>query len=273
MLALRGRWFDRRVPDSRWPSFVVSVAFTVLVFAVALESMRRAPRLSSSPPVDRPTPITLRLTPPPPAPRRQARPNALRGAPPAPSTGAPADSAGVPNAGANRPSGNSAPATGGAPGGDAPSIPIGTGARVTSETPFVLHYRDSLARIKSDSAFREMARQHVPTGQEKFLLESSQRAADKLARRATTVGAAADVHVGLGQGIDGVGAVGGGALGASIGVPLLSKGKSAEQRKKDEAIDADYRQRLQRLQARVAAVRDSIRADSIAKARARIVPE
>jgi hypothetical protein len=154
--------------------------------------------------------------------------------------------------------------------GDVPSIPR-MGITINDATPFIAHYRDSLARLKADSAFIEMTRHHPPTGREKAILETSQHNAERVAHRATTAGSA-DVHVPQGKGIDGVGAVGGAGLGASIGLPLFSKGKSAEQRKKDEAIDAEYQARLRRLQEIIRQRRDSIRADSIAKAGARIVP-
>jgi len=93
-------------------------------------------------------------------------------------------------------------------------------------------------------------------------IAESQREMTKLAQRVGTAGASADVHVVSGRGVDGVGAVGGNGVG-SIGVPLLSRGKSREQRVRDSIIDADVRAGLARLAERIAAKRDSIRADSI----------
>jgi hypothetical protein len=51
--------------------------------------------------------------------------------------------------------------------------------------------------------------------------------------------------------------------GVSLPLPLFSSGPSREQRKRNEALDADYRRRLARLQALAIARRDSIRADSL----------
>ena len=48
-----------------------------------------------------------------------------------------------------------------------------------------------------------------------------------------------------------------------VGLPLFSKGPSAAQRRKNEAIEADYQARLRRLQDRILLRRDSIRADSL----------
>jgi hypothetical protein len=49
----------------------------------------------------------------------------------------------------------------------------------------------------------------------------------------------------------------------SIPAPLLSPGPSPAERKRNEAIDADYQRRLRRLQDQLALRRDSIKTDSL----------
>lgn len=276
MLVSRGRWFDRRTPDSRWPSFVVSIALTVAIFAIALESMQRRAPLFAPAPIEHPTPVTLQLAPPPAPPihrpaTRESSARAVPAAPAAPVAPVRADTVGggSPGASSNKPAtGAAAPGAGGAPGAGAPPIPLGV--KVTAETPFVLEYSDSLARVKRDSEFRAMAMKHAPTGREKMELESSQRSTARVMQRSTSVGM--PVHIPMGAGMGGVGADGGGAGGGSIGVPLFSKGPSAKQRKRNEAIHAEYEAWLARAQEIIKHRRDSVIADSIAKAKAHIVP-
>ena len=103
---------------------------------------------------------------------------------------------------------------------------------------------------------------HPPTGAEKAALETSQRVAAALQRRTTTAGNSNDlVHL-QGKGMDGVGAVGGPGV-VSVGVPLFSSGPSAAQRKKNEAIDAEYQARLRGFQDLVLSLRDKRIADSV----------
>jgi hypothetical protein len=122
-------------------------------------------------------------------------------------------------------------------------------------------HRDSVADSVRAATFR--ARMNEPLSAEtKQMLGESQRIAAKVARRATTAGNGADVHIMQGEGKDGVGAVGGSGLG-SVGLPLFSKGPSAAQRRKNDSIDADYRARLGRLQELIKRRRDSLLADSL----------
>lgn len=60
-----------------------------------------------------------------------------------------------------------------------------------------------------------------------------------------------------------------GTANMSINVPLLSKGPSSAERRRDSAANAEYVGRLRRLQARVSASRESLRvADSMSRGRA-----
>jgi len=120
-----------------------------------------------------------------------------------------------------------------------------------------------------------LARSNSVDAQDAIALENSHRIADAMRRRATTAGNGREVAVPLGQGKDGVGAVGGGGrhlaaggvnglgVSGSIGFPLFSSGPSAEQRKRDEKIDAEYQLRLRTLQDRILLRGDSLRADSL----------
>jgi hypothetical protein len=84
------------------------------------------------------------------------------------------------------------------------------------------------------------------------------------ARRTTSAGNGADVHVMTGAGVNGVGAVEGSGLSSgSIGLPLFSRGPSAAQRRKNDSIDADNRAILGRLQELIKHRRDSVLADSL----------
>ena len=60
----------------------------------------------------------------------------------------------------------------------------------------------------------------------------------------------------------GVGAVSGPGV-VSVGLPLFSSGPSAAQRKKNEAIDAEYQARLRGLQDLALSLRDKRVADSL----------
>jgi hypothetical protein len=62
-----------------------------------------------------------------------------------------------------------------------------------------------------------------------------------------------------------VGMASGQTLGGSFSLPLFSRGPSAAQRKRNEAADSVNRLILYRLQERARALRDSLRADSLAK--------
>ena len=121
--------------------------------------------------------------------------------------------------------------------------------------------RDSILRTKM-AEIPSMWRTHPPTGVEKAALETSQRVAAALQRRTTTAGNSNDlVHL-QGKGMDGVGAVSGPGV-VSIGLPLFSSGPSAAQRKKNEAVDAEYQARLRGFQDLVLSRRDKRVADSL----------
>ena len=172
------------------------------------------------------------------------------------------------------------------PGGNVPyTTPPGVGASpsgvtIGSRTPNTQAYRDSVLTGKMKT-FAEMAASHPPTGEELKALRLSQQAAAKVYQRVGTAGNA-NVHIMQGEGVGGEGAVGGSPLmmsggkrssssakdvakngGGSFGLPFLSPGPSAAERKRNEAIDNDNRARLRRLQDRIALKRDSVRRDSL----------
>jgi hypothetical protein len=131
-----------------------------------------------------------------------------------------------------------------------------------------MNSRDSSLAAWAQAA-HELARWQTTGAASAGEIAQSQREAKQVAQRATTAGNSADVHVPSGNGKDGVGAAGGGALGGSIGLPLFSRGPSRAQRVRDSIIDADVRAGLAVLAARVSVKRDSIRADSIRAASVR----
>jgi hypothetical protein len=147
----------------------------------------------------------------------------------------------------------------GATGRGAPMAPSGVtiGSR-SATTPAI---RDSIARAKMNDV-PGMMTTHPPTGAERLELEGSQRLAAALRERSLTSGNSRDLVTLQGKGKDGVGAVGGPGM-VSIGVPLFSSGPSAEQRKKNEKLDAEYQLRLRRLEDRMLLKRDSLLADSL----------
>jgi hypothetical protein len=111
-----------------------------------------------------------------------------------------------------------------------------------------------------------------PTAAERAEIRQGQLLAERMAFRATSAGNANEVHTMTGEGRGGVGAVGGGKAGVSsnegrpmlsLPFPLFSSGPSAAQRRRDAQVNTDNQLRLERLQARLRAIRDSIRADSV----------
>jgi hypothetical protein len=105
-------------------------------------------------------------------------------------------------------------------------------------------------------------RSHEPTGRERAELAASQLAAAMLQQRSTSSGDSRDlVHL-QGKGKDGVGAVSAPGM-VSMDLPLFSSGPSKAQRKKNEALDADYQARLRRLQDSVLSKQDRRLADSL----------
>jgi hypothetical protein len=295
MLATDGpRWFDRATPDPSWPSVGISILITIALFATALVAMQTIGPWHGALSARPDTPVVVRLSPPAPAlvrpPVERAPTERLRRVPLpttvptaiAPTTSAPrvdapvvapaAPSVAVPP-GAGADSGVGAVGRGAATA--APSMNGGVFAHGAAMSPagVVAPRHGGLPAFSPDW-------NKAPTGEIKASLESSQRFADQMARRATTSGNARDLHVPQGKGVDGVGAVGGGAAGGSLPLPLFSRGPSAAQRKKDEALLRDYRGYLSRealiingRRAHADSLRaDSLRADSIAKARPKIVP-
>jgi hypothetical protein len=121
--------------------------------------------------------------------------------------------------------------------------------------------RDSIIRAKV-AEIPSIWQTHAPTGAEKAALETSQRVAAVLRQRTLTSGNSNDlVHL-QGKGMDGVGAVSAPGL-VSIDAPFLSSGPSRAQRKKNEAIDAEYQARLRGLQDLVLSLHDKRVADSL----------
>jgi hypothetical protein len=301
MLAANGpQWFDRRRPENSWPSLVVSVGITAGLFVSAFLAMQTVGRWStrvSEPPEP---PVVVRLTPPaPPIERpRTTPPPAVRQQPIAPATTSPvqpttlAPTTGV--APPLAPTTTAPPAlspardtASGAPIGAA-VIPLGplplnrsdtalgppasaaareAGVTIGSRVPNTAAYRDSMLKAKLQVPF--LGAQYAPKGEILAALRQSQATALRTYQRSTTAGSR-EVHVAQGEGMNGEGAVGGGGVqgggmhaGSSIGLPLFSSGPSAAQRKKNEAIEADYRDRLHRLENRMLLKRDSIRLDSL----------
>jgi hypothetical protein len=154
-------------------------------------------------------------------------------------------------------------------------VGVPAGVTIGSRTPNTAAYRDSVLHSRLADIAR-LARERKPTGTEKAALELSQRLARTVARRATTAGNP-NVHVPMGEGVDGVGAAGGAlttvrgggaaandlSVGSGFPLPLFSNGPSAAQRKRNAAIDADYQAGLRRLEDRILLRRDSIRLDSL----------
>jgi hypothetical protein len=136
--------------------------------------------------------------------------------------------------------------------------PAGVIAPTSSNTA---SFRDSATNAQMASAAM-LARTRPPTERERADLEESRRQAEMVARRATTSGNGRDVHIPMGEGVGGVGAVGGNG-GMNVGVPLFSRGPSAAERKRNDSIFADYRARLARLQERARVQKEALRADSL----------
>ena len=283
MLATNAPRWNGRGTGPGWQSVGVSIAVTAAAFVVAFAAMMPVPRWLALRRVDADRPPVVRLEPPAahidePAPtanptsrvttpRRVAPATAPTAVVPtnpiapsltSPITSAPAsDSSAGSKSGAVAPAGPVGPSLGfpnnpraGIPG--APVAPAG----VTENGRFLdlPGVRDSIAAQKM-ARLELLLRPQPPRGAVLAELESRRRVAERLARRATTAGNASDVHVMLGEGLDGVGAVNGGRtslspLGGSIPLPLFSSGPSAAQRKKNEKLDAEYQLRLRRLKER-----------------------
>lgn len=302
MLAANGpRWNDRGA-GPHWSSLGVSIAITTSAFLAALASMTPIPRWIASRTIDSDPPTAVRLEPPPvelprkpkpdvrPTPRVSAPapiavpaaprviPSTIPIAPPvvapiaAPtSTTAPRDSSPGPRSGSVIPMRPVRPSITFPDNGvvlghfGAPIAPAGVTA--SGRAPNTPQVRDSIAANRMDE-IPLLAKTHAPRASELAELQQSQRTADRLARRATTAGNSRDVHVMMGEGVDGVGAVNGGRtsfspFGGSIPFPLFSSGPSPAQRKANEKLDAEYQLRLRRLQDRARLVADAVHLDSL----------
>ena len=311
MLATNGpRWYDQR-SESNWSSFGVSIAITIGIFAAAIMSMRTVstwlePRLTA-----RETPTIVELQPPIVAPKPVAKP-VVRPERVAPSVAAPTvtpktiDIAPPVAAPVTMPT-TIAPVTprdSSANKSTAPAIPLGpvrrpystdtlvsnlrgadvpiaAGVTHIEAVPNTAHARDSIAASMMASAKDWLTDKYKPKGAELAALQAGKREAERMMQRTTTAGTQ-DIHVPVGEGLGGVGAVGGGKTGyhdgmVSIPFPLLSPGPSPAERKRNEKLVAEYQGYLHRMDDRIVLRADSVRADSlrrdsIAKARARIVP-
>jgi hypothetical protein len=302
MLATNGpQWFDRRRPESTWPSIVVSIAATAALFATAFVAMQTVGRWSgiASKPLE--PPIVVRLTPPPPPierPRRApptTRPTPTQQPPSSvvPTTIAPPDVVSPPTTAAPP---NVAPVNVPPPARDtalgalnrASDIPRGpmpvgrtgpdnamgirggapnaqAGVTIGSRSANTQALRDARASAVMKT-IPQTAAERAPTGRELAELENSKHTALETYRRTTTAGSR-EVHVMQGEGMGGEGAVGGSpavhgggmTVGGGFSLPLFSSGPSKAQRKKNEAIDAEYQLGLRRLEDRLLLKRDSIR--------------
>lgn len=148
--------------------------------------------------------------------------------------------------------------------------PAPAGVTIGSRTPNTASFRDSVGRARM-KGIPELAASRPPTGKELAALNESKAAALRMNQRTSTAGNP-NVHVMQGEGMGGEGAVGGSpamhgggnlSLGGSVGLPLLSNGPSAAQRKKNVAVDSEYQLRLRRLEDRLLLKRDSLRLDSL----------
>ncbi len=271
--------------ESRWPSVVVSVALTLATFAAAFTAMRRVPRWIASP-ADRDAAVTVHFQPPVPVPaRRLPRPPLAAPVTPPPSVAPVPDQRTTPASPAaplasEKPTPNAVRADSGlsadraavqpstaataAPAArlGAPMSPSGI-SRIIAP-PDVQARRAAAADSLRAAVFAAMWKA-PPSAAMKKEVDDSNRDAAAVARRATTAGNSADVHIVQGNGYGGAGAATGAlSLGSgSFGLPFLSKGPSAAQRRKNDSLDADYRARLARLQELVRQRGDSARADSL----------
>lgn len=284
MAAHATRIFGQPTPENRGSSFAVSVAITAALFALAFGAMRSLPDLSlGRRSTEKPVAIQLPQLALPTPPTKPVQRTTARARPAAP-TAEPATVA-VPTAppitapittptaipGASRDSSvtglrktaadaalNSSLRAGTAGIGTAAAPAWTKSAEHVGNTPVE---RDSILRARMVQIPAEMIT-HPPTGKEKAELQASQLAAAMLQARTTSTGNSRDlVHL-QGKGKDGVGAVSAPGM-ASIPFTLFSSGPTAEQRKKNEAIDADYQARLRRLGDSVLSKRDRRLADSL----------
>ena len=264
MLATSGPWFDRRRPETNWPSIIVSIALTSGLFVSAFLAMQTVGHWTgarSEPPEPA---VVVRLTPPPATPPREVP----RKVPAPPTTNNPSTAPAVRDPGVSVPS-SGAPAipvptiappappvaadttshvarpSPGIPRGIVPperpagaNVPYATppgvaaspsGVTIGSRRANTPAFRDSVLTGKMQS-LAEMAATHQPTGADLKALRLSQRAAAMTYRRVGTAGNP-DVHVMQGEGMGGEGAVGGSPV-------MMGGGKRSSSSAKDVAAKA-----------------------------------
>jgi len=133
--------------------------------------------------------------------------------------------------------------------------------------------RDSIITEKL-ALVPQLARMGPMSSESRGTIDQSQSQARALAQRSTSVGMH-DLHVPMGEGVGGVGAINGGKTGLSMGpngltysvpFPLFSSGPSPEERRRNEKLLAEYLAYLRRQNDRILMKRDSIRADSAFRA-------
>jgi hypothetical protein len=155
--------------------------------------------------------------------------------------------------------------------GGAPYAPAGV--TIASRTVNSAKLRDSIITAKL-ADIPQLARTRPMSAEAQGAIAQSQQNIRVLSQRSTSVGMR-DLYVPMGQGVDGVGAVGGGktgvtmdarGVGVSIPFPLFSPGPSPEERRRNEKLLAEYLAYLRRQGDRILLMRDSIRADSAFRA-------
>ena len=289
MAAHATRIFGQPTPENRGPSFAVSIALTAALFALAFGAMRSLPNLAIDSRQNTERPVVVQLPqvvlPETPTaltterPESRARPTAPVSVP---TTIAPANAIAPPitapvtaptgitsaprdtnRAGTGKPvtAGDAALTNSLRPGSSGLGVPMAPAWTKSAEhVGNTAAIRDSILRTKM-AAIPYDWKNHPPTGAEKAALETSQRVAAALQRRTTTAGSNEVAHP-QGQGMNGVGAVGGPGI-VTIDAPFLSSGPSRAQRKRNEAIDAEYQARLRGFQDLVRSLRDKRVADSV----------
>lgn len=313
MLAAQGlHWLDRQPQGPRWPSFGLAAAVTAGLFVLAFVSMRSVSPWSESMRESSPAPVVVPLRPPPaavqpkeketpvpqtpqPTVRRQierSMPVAAPSLPIVPPTVVPI----TPPIAA--PIAPSTPGDTSRPRDLAPQVPtvptlrhnsglsdvdmgirtsatyapagVTAGTRVRNSAKV----RDSIITEKLELV-PQLARTTPMSSEAQGAIDQSKAQMRILSQRATTAGNGRDVYVPMGEGVGGVGAVGGGKTGLSMGpngltysvpFPLFSSGPSPAERRRNEKLLAEYMAYLRRQNDRILLKRDSIRADSAFRA-------
>jgi hypothetical protein len=145
------------------------------------------------------------------------------------------------------------------------------GVTISSRTKNSAKLRDSIITEKL-ALVPELARTTPMSAEAASAIGTSLGQAAILAQRSTSSGNWRDLHVPMGSGVGGVGAVNGGkagvtmdsrGIGVSVPFPLFSSGPSPAERKRNEKLHAEYLAYLRGQQERILLKRDSIRADSL----------